>query len=88
MEVRIRWQGASGVTRADRKFYRTIVLGLVALGVLVWAAMDRFGVSRGEVVDIFVGTLLVVSVTIFTAALCAVCWIATRQWYRRSDSDK
>jgi hypothetical protein len=73
------------VTKASRRFYRTTLLGLAAMGVLIWAAMDQFGISRGEMTQLFVGTLVAAGVTIVLAGLMALLWVGLRKLLRRDE---
>jgi hypothetical protein len=76
------------VPKTNRRFYRTLILGLVALGVLIWSAADQFDISYQEIAALFYGTLLIAFGTIFTAALFTGLWIGLRKWWRRRESDK
>ena len=70
------------MSRANRRFYRTMVLGLVALALLIWTAIDQFGLSRAEMTDLLIGTLLAVAFTITCAALIAAVWVGLRRLFR------
>ena len=75
------------MTRAARRYYRTILLAVGAMAVLVWAAMDQFGISRQEILQLFVGTLLAALAIIVFAALFALLWMGLRAILRRGDKD-
>jgi hypothetical protein len=70
------------VTRAARRYYRTIVLGVVALAALVWVAMDQFGISRGEMAELFAGTVIVALLVIAVAGLTVLLWMGLRRLLR------
>ena len=72
------------MNRANRRYYRTIVLGVMAMAALVWAAMDQFGISRQEMTGLFLGVLLVAVLVIFCAAVIALLWVTLRKWMRRN----
>jgi hypothetical protein len=72
------------VNRANRRYYRTIVLGVMAMAALVWAAMDQFGISRQEMTGLFLGVVLVAVLVIFCAGAIALLWVTLRKWMRRS----
>ncbi len=76
------------MSKANRRFYRTILLGLAALGVLIWAAIDQFGISHVEMANLFLGTVLIAGGTIGLAAVCAVLWIGLRNLLRGGDGGK
>ena len=50
--------------RAHRRYLRTLVLGVLGLAALVWVAMEQFGISRREMGDLFLLSVLGVSVGI------------------------
>jgi hypothetical protein len=74
------------VSKANRRFYRTIVLGMASLGVLIWAAIDQFGISQEEMLNLLLGTLWIAGGTIGLAALCAVLWIGLRKLLQQNDT--
>ncbi|MAL95864.1 MAG: hypothetical protein CME40_12370 [Haliea sp.] len=63
-----------------RGYLRTAVLGTVAMGVLVWAAVDRFEVPAERVWEMFQVALLLVGLLVLAAALPAALWVAWRRW--------
>ena len=69
--------------RAHRRYLRTLVLGVLGLAALVWVAMDQFGISRQEMSDLFLWTVLVISVVIVVAALAVLVWMGLRKIARR-----
>ena len=69
--------------KKQRRYYRTIFLGLAAMATLVWAAMDQFGISRREIADLFLTTALAVGVVIGAAGVVAVAWIVLRRLLSR-----
>ena len=71
------------MSRAGRRYYRTVLLGILALGTLVWVAVDQFGVPPRELGELFLATLLVVSLVIGAAALVALLWVGVRRLRRR-----
>ena len=73
--------------RTSRRFYRTILFGLTALGVMVWAAVDQFGISQQEIIELFLGTLWIVAGTIVAAALFAGLWVGLRRFLQRGKPD-
>jgi hypothetical protein len=74
------------VSRANRRYYRTIVLGVMAMAALVWVAMDQFGISRQELTGLFLGVVLVVVLVILCAGVIALLWVTLRKWARRDQN--
>ena len=71
------------MSRASRRYYRTIVLAVLAMAALVWVAMEQFGISRQEMTGLFLGTVLVAAAVIASAAVMALLWITLRKLLRR-----
>lgn len=69
--------------RANRRYYRTILLGIAAMAALVWAAVDQFGISWEEILQLFLGTLIVVGLVILVAGVFVGLWIGVRKLLRR-----
>ena len=73
--------------KADRRFYRTLLIGLAALGLLVWTAVDQFGIPKREMAELLLATLWVVGGIIGSAAFFAFVWIGVRKLFGRDGSD-
>jgi len=71
------------LSRASRRFHRTLALGLVAMAALVWAAVDQFDISRGEVTGLLLSTLLAALVIIAMAGVFAAVWVGIRRVLRK-----
>lgn len=69
--------------RSDRRFYRTLFLGLAALGLMVWTAMDQFGISRQEMASLLLGAVLSIAVVVCVAGIAAALWMGLRYWLGR-----
>ena len=67
------------MSKANRRYYRTLFLGITAMAALVWVAMDQFGITRQEISQLFLGALLVVVVVIAAAALVVFLWVGLRK---------
>jgi hypothetical protein len=59
---------------------RTILIGIFALGALVWMAVRQFGVSWEELLGLLLVTALVVALVIALAGSAALVWIGLRKW--------
>ncbi|GAB3276985.1 hypothetical protein [Parahaliea aestuarii] len=72
-------------SRAAKRFLRTMVLGILALATLIWAAVDQFGVSTDTLLELALGALLMVGFAIVAAALFVALWVGLRRLLRRRD---
>lgn len=70
-----------------RRYLRTILLGLTAMAVLLWAAVDQFDIPREQMLELFIATLLATGLVIAVAAVVAVLWIGLRWLMRRVQND-
>ena len=70
-----------------RRYLRTILLGLAAMAVLLWAAIEQFDIPREEMLELFVATLLATGLVIALAAAVAGLWIGLRWLIRRVRDD-
>ncbi len=71
------------MSRVTRRYYRTVLLGVLALGALVWMAVDQFGVPPAELWELLLATLLVVTLIIGAAAVVALLWVGLRRLRQR-----
>lgn len=67
-----------------RGYLRTSVLGIAAMAVLIWAAVDRFDVPAERVWEMFQMTLLLTGMLALAALVPAGLWVAwrRRRWSR------
>ncbi len=72
------------MARGPRRYARTVILGVLALGVLVWSAVQQFGVPLQEVRELFLGTVLGVAAVILLAAAAVLALIGLRRILRGS----
>ena len=57
------------MSKANRRFIRTVVLGVLAMSSLIWVAIDQFGLSRQEMLSLFYATVIGAVVIIGFAAI-------------------
>jgi hypothetical protein len=79
--------GCAAVSNANRRYYRTIILGLAAMGLLIWTAMDQFDIAAEAMLGLFYGAVLVAGAAILFAAVVASLWIALRRLTRHNDGE-
>ncbi len=71
------------VSRAGKRYWRTFILGAVALAGLVWMAVAQFDVPMAELRQLFLGSLLALFIVILAAGLFALAWMGLRRLMRR-----
>ena len=71
------------MTKTNRKYLRTLILGLLAMGGLIWTAMDQFHIPREVILDLFLTTALAAGLVILAAGLAAALLIGLRKWLSR-----
>jgi hypothetical protein len=64
---------------------RTLLLGIAALGVLLWGAVTQFDLPRERVLDALLATLMALGLVICLAALSAAAWVMLKRLRRRDD---
>lgn len=57
------------MSKANRRFIRTVILGVLAMSSLVWVAIDQFELSLEEMLSLFYATAIGVGVIIGFAAV-------------------
>ncbi len=72
------------MSRAQRRYLRTVLLGVAAMATLIWAAVDQFAISWAEIRQLFVVTLIGVLVIMVCAGLGVAIWQLLRRLIGRS----
>lgn len=72
--------------KAARRYYRSIIISVVALAALVWVAVDQFDIAREEILELFVGSLLALLLVVAGAGAAAFLWIFLRKIFRRDNN--
>ena len=73
------------VSKATRRHYRTVLLAVMAMAALIWVAMDQFGISRQEMTELFLGTVLAALLIIICAGAITLLWMGLRKLLHRED---
>lgn len=64
-----------------RRYLRTILLGVAALGLLLWTAVAQFNVPLADIRELLIGTLVALALVIGAAAgSVAILLLARRGW--------
>ncbi|PLW83287.1 hypothetical protein CWI75_07745 [Kineobactrum sediminis] len=71
------------MSRANRRYLRTTILGVIAMGALLWAAMDLFEIPDETLLEFFIASLIVALGVIVLAAAAAGIWVLLRRLFRR-----
>lgn len=70
-------------SRANARFRRSIILGVLALASLVWVATDQFGISPQDMAWLLVYILVGMLAIIFTAGIMVALWLGVRKLFQR-----
>ncbi|WP_133125983.1 hypothetical protein [Pseudohalioglobus lutimaris] len=73
------------MSKAVRRYYRTILLGVAAMGVLIWSAIDQFGIAWEEMLELFLVTLSVIALVILAAGIAVGVCVALRRLFSNND---
>jgi hypothetical protein len=57
------------LSKANRRFIRTVILGVLAMSSLIWVATDQFELSVEEMLNLFYVTAIAVGAVIGFAAI-------------------
>jgi len=67
------------MSKAQARFRRSILLGVLALSTLIWVAVDQFDIPREDMAWSMVYTLVVVLGIIVSAAVAVGIWLGVRR---------
>lgn len=71
------------MSKRKRRYVRTIILGVLAMGALVWGAVDTFEVPLERLWALFLQTLVVLAGLMLAAAAAAALWTLLRRLSKR-----
>ncbi len=71
------------MNRARRRYYRSVIISILALAVLLWVAVEQFGISLAEMRELLLASLLVLLLVIAAAAVAVAVWMLLRKLSRR-----
>ncbi len=75
------------MSAASRRFYRKLLLGVAALGALVWVVVDQFDIEWATMLELFLAVLLACGLIMLVAAVAAGVWMGLRRLGRRAGRD-
>lgn len=70
------------MSKRDRRFVRSILIGTFSLAALVWMAIDQFGVRQEEMLELLITAGLVVLAVIIFAGGATLLWVGSRKLLR------
>ena len=70
-------------SRAQARYRRSIILGILALASLVWVATDQFGIPPQEMGWLLVYALVGVLGIILIAGITVALWLGVRKLVKR-----
>ena len=75
------------MNRRNRRYFRTLFLGMAAMAALVWSAVDQFGMAWQDMRQLMLGAVLAVVVVIVAAGLGTIVWLGLRKLFSSSKRD-
>ncbi len=72
------------MTKAGRRYIRTLLLAVMAMAALLWAAVDLFDIPPEEIMTLFLATAVGAAGIIAAAALVVLLWIGLRKLIARN----
>lgn len=70
------------MSRSGRRFYRTTLLGVLAMAALLWVAVRQFDIAPADLANLLLATLILVVLVIACAGTVMLCWIGLRKLRR------
>jgi len=72
------------MNKARSRYYRSIVISMLALAALLWLAVDQFGIPGEEIRQLLLASVLVVALVVAAAAAATLLWVLLRKLVRRN----
>jgi hypothetical protein len=67
------------MSKANRRYLRSILMLVAAMGVMIWSAVDLFSIPIADMRALFIGTAVGVGAVIVTAAVILILVMALRR---------
>jgi len=71
------------MNRGRRRYFRSVIISVLALAALLWVAVDQFGITSAEIRELLLASLLVLLLVIAAAAVAVAVWMLLRKLSRR-----
>jgi hypothetical protein len=72
------------MSKANRRYLRSVLMLVAAMGVMVWTAVDLFSNPNADMRALFIGTAIGVGAVIVTAAVILMLVMALRRLITKS----
>jgi len=73
------------MTPGQKRYYRTLFLGIAAMGALAWGAMDQFDLSPAEMGQSLSLAVLLIALLAASGATIAAVWVVLRKLINRKN---
>jgi hypothetical protein len=70
-------------SRANARYRRSLILGILALASLVWVATDQFGIPPQDMAWLLLYVVAGLMVIIVIAGIAVALWLGVRKLVRR-----
>jgi hypothetical protein len=70
-------------SRANARYRRSLILGILALASLVWVATDQFGIPPQDMAWLLLYVVVGLMVVIVIAGIAVALWLGVRKLVRR-----
>lgn len=70
---------------AQKRYYRTLFLGVTAMGALAWGAMDQFDLTAAQMGESLSVALLLIALVALAGAAIAGVWVLLRALLARKN---
>ncbi|MBE9537946.1 MAG: hypothetical protein IMF06_02635 [Proteobacteria bacterium] len=76
------------MSKANRRYIRTIIIAMLAMSSLIWAAIDQFGISPQVMLDLFLATAIGTGGIILAAAIVVALVAGLKKLAGRKQGDR
>jgi ABC-type transport system involved in cytochrome c biogenesis permease component len=76
------------MSKANRRYIRTIILAVAAMSSLIWAAIDLFGIDPQVMLDLFLATAIGAAGIIVAAGIVVALVVGLKKLARLRQGDR